>query len=278
MRDAREEEKLAKYAPVKATGYSEDHRFMAEAYQAHAREHEAAAKELRAFEAQECAGIDADLRGACPLLQVEAVEDVPDGVVLVLREGTDLERISRLMQCYLAFARAQGFEGAPDCPFYVRGIFVIPVEGRSALRLATKDVATAETLRKRVRQAFAPGDASGEGTGGADSAAGGRTGGSSGNEAPGGPVGSGAAMPCIHGGGAAMSGMHGGGAGGQMGGTPCMHGGGAGGQMGGESCMHGAGGSGGGGMKSSCPCSNGEATKAESGEADGRSCPPSPQP
>lgn len=114
-----------------------------------AREHEAAADELAAFEARECADVGPDDRAGCPLLgSVGAVTAIEGGVMVELEEDADREAVLERARCHVAFGRRRGRAGMPSCPLYVEGARV-ELEGDHLL--ITTDVSAAvDELRQRA--------------------------------------------------------------------------------------------------------------------------------
>jgi hypothetical protein len=120
---------------------------------AHAREHEAAAAELEAFEDAECGGFSIGVRAACPVLgPIASVEDLADGVRLHLAEGAPVLAVAAHMRCHFAYARARGFERVADCPLYVKGIEIRPTSDGRAIDLTSADDAAVRELRRRAHE------------------------------------------------------------------------------------------------------------------------------
>jgi len=91
----------------------------------HAREHEAAAAELEAFEASSCREVSQSVRAACPTLGSNArIEDLAHGVRIHFAPGADLRAIVAHMRCHLAFARTRGFTTVAGCPLYMKGVAI----------------------------------------------------------------------------------------------------------------------------------------------------------
>jgi hypothetical protein len=115
-----------------------------------AREHEAAADELVAFEAQECADVAPDHRASCPLLgSVRAAEPVEGGVAFELSDGVDAQAVLVLARCHAAFGRRRGREGMESCPLYIESVHVELVGRR--LVLTTDIPGAVSALRERAR-------------------------------------------------------------------------------------------------------------------------------
>jgi hypothetical protein len=123
----------------------------AEKHFAHALQHEAAAAALEAFEEGECRGLAPKTRAACPLVgPVAAVEDLANGARIRLAAGASVEETVARMRCHLAFARTRGFERAPDCPLYVRGVAIAATADGAAVEVTAADAAVAATVRRLV--------------------------------------------------------------------------------------------------------------------------------
>ena len=117
----------------------------------HAREHERAAAELERFEDAACGILPVHERAACPVMgPIAAVRDVADGVELQLLDGERLPEVIAHMRCHLAYARTRGFETAPDCPLYMRGLEIHPSPDGRSIDLTAKEPRVIEELRRRV--------------------------------------------------------------------------------------------------------------------------------
>jgi uncharacterized spore protein YtfJ len=125
-------------------------RWEAESRRAHALQHEAAARELERFEAEECKGIEPRARGACPVLgPVISLRDIPAGVRIELASSGDISGVVALMRCHLAYAESRGFEEvAAACPLYIRGIQI----RASADGMALEIIGGTERLVKEIRR------------------------------------------------------------------------------------------------------------------------------
>ncbi len=89
----------------------------------HARAHEAAAAQLQSFEADECRGVSANARAACPFMgPIAGIVDIDGGVRFVLSDHTQVGAVIAQMRCHFAWARARGFTRVGDCPIYLKGI------------------------------------------------------------------------------------------------------------------------------------------------------------
>lgn len=134
-------------APFNAT---EGHRVAAEKHRKHAADHSAAADALKRFKEDACEGIAPDSRASCPLLgPVVAVDEIPTGVRISLRQGTDVEALVEHIRCHLAFGNTRGREGMDRCPLYLPGIQVHRV-GTLVVELSTLDHASVRPLQQRV--------------------------------------------------------------------------------------------------------------------------------
>jgi hypothetical protein len=123
----------------------------AEAHARHAREHEAAARELERFEGTECEGVPVEERAACPLLRgAGGVVDVDGGVEIQFREGAPVDDVYRRVRCHHAFARARGFDETSTCALYLKGIRVERTDPR-VIRVTAPDRPTTEQLRRASR-------------------------------------------------------------------------------------------------------------------------------
>jgi uncharacterized membrane protein HdeD (DUF308 family) len=141
--------------PVDTFPYNPTERALAQAetHLRHAREHEEAAGKLEAYEEAECKSFQPKMRAACPLLgPVQKIEDLADGVRITLADGVPLAPVLAEMRCHLAFARARNFEGAPDCPLYLRGVEIAPSANDTAIEVRSKSPAVARTIREQSHQ------------------------------------------------------------------------------------------------------------------------------
>lgn len=141
--------------PVDAFPYNPTERALAqaEAHVRHAREHEAAAAKLEAYEEAECKSFSPKMRAACPLLgPVQKIEELADGIRITLADGVPLAPVLAEMRCHLAFARTRNFEGAPDCPLYLRGVDIAPSPDNRAIDVRSQSPAVARTIRDEGRQ------------------------------------------------------------------------------------------------------------------------------
>lgn len=129
---------------------TEGHRVAAERHRKHAADHAAAAEALARSEEDACKSIAPASRASCPLLgPVVAVEDIPTGVRISLRKGTDVEAFVEHVRCHLAFANTRGREGMDHCPLYLPGIQVRRV-GTLVVELSALDQANVLLLQQRV--------------------------------------------------------------------------------------------------------------------------------
>ncbi len=127
------------------------YRRLARFQQQRAREHLEAARILEEFEEAECGAFTPEIRVACPLLgQVDGLEDISNGVRVRLSEGTDPDAAITHMRCHLAFARSRGRVGMQECPLYLQGVRVEPVEGSRSIDLVSDNPDDLEALRRRT--------------------------------------------------------------------------------------------------------------------------------
>jgi hypothetical protein len=132
---------------------TQDHRDAAERHAKHAQQHLAAATELERFANQECKPFEPAIRAACPALgPVAAVEDIRGGVRLRLAPDMPLAAVLAHMRCHLAFAREHGWQPAPDCPLYLKGVDIRRSADGSAIELIAGDKKTTDELRRRARE------------------------------------------------------------------------------------------------------------------------------
>ncbi len=120
-------------------------------HEAHAHAHVAAATALEHFEARECAAIPPRERNACPvLIGASAVTDIDNGVRIDFRTEADTARLAARMRCHLAYARAIGFDRAPYCPLYMKGVDVVLSAGGHAIEVLGDRRGVVTEIRKRV--------------------------------------------------------------------------------------------------------------------------------
>jgi hypothetical protein len=118
----------------------------------HARQHEAAASRLEAFEQGECRQFPPATRAACPLLSpVQEVSDVEGGVRVHFKPGARVDALFAHMQCHLAYARARGFDDAAGCPLYVPGVAIRRTDDPLALEIVGSNARTASEIRNNSR-------------------------------------------------------------------------------------------------------------------------------
>lgn len=148
-------------------------------HRAHAEEHLAAARELEAFEVQECGMFPKETRAVCPLQGgVVAAEDldvrprpaslrpkgVPTrlawrrGVRIAFVPGTNVEAVAAHMRCHIAFARTRARQGMDACPLYLdsRSLDVRRGADAGTVELTTSDPALLGELRRRTRRHVGP--------------------------------------------------------------------------------------------------------------------------
>jgi hypothetical protein len=126
----------------------------AESRRAHAVQHEAAARDLERFEAQECTGIEPHARATCPVLGPSAARrDIPGGVRIEPPASTDPAALLALMRCQHAHAQARGFRAdAAACPLYLRGIEIRASADGKAVEIVARTEALAREIRQRIGQ------------------------------------------------------------------------------------------------------------------------------
>jgi hypothetical protein len=118
----------------------------------HAEQHLAAASELERYANQECKPFEPAIRAACPALgPIAAVEDIRGGVRLRLAPNMPIEAVLAHMRCHLAFAREHGWQPAPDCPLYLKGVDIRRSADGAAIELIARDGKTTDELRRRAR-------------------------------------------------------------------------------------------------------------------------------
>jgi hypothetical protein len=131
---------------------TDDHRTAAERIAKHAQQHLAAANELESFADQECKPFAPSVRAACPALgPIASVEDIRGGVRLLLAPDMPIDAVLTHMRCHLAFAREHGWQPAPDCPLYLRGVEIRRSADGRAIEMTARDAKTADELRRRAR-------------------------------------------------------------------------------------------------------------------------------
>jgi len=134
--------------PVHPAQYQLDR---SEEYAAHARAHEAAARELEQFEQLQCRSVPSAVRSACPILGPSSgVEVIDGGVRIVFAPGVPTAGVVAQMRCHLAFARARGYRD--DCPLYMPGVHIDASPDGAGVLITTVDPAGVADLRQRVRR------------------------------------------------------------------------------------------------------------------------------
>jgi hypothetical protein len=133
---------------------AEDRRYESRWHAEHARDHEAAARELERLEATECRGIDPSERAACPLLgPVTSIFELPRGVRVQLASTVAVPPTVALLRCHHAFVRARGFSPAlSSCPLSMRGLDIRASGDGRAIELTVPSRRQARELQKRLRQ------------------------------------------------------------------------------------------------------------------------------
>ena len=118
----------------------------------HAKAHREAAARLLTFEADECRGVAAASRAACPMLGgVSTVTDIAHGVRFEYKDGAEVRGTLARMRCHLAYARARGFGAAGGCPLYLRGVQIVASRDGRAIEVTDADEAAARELREGSR-------------------------------------------------------------------------------------------------------------------------------
>ena len=147
-------ENPADYAyPLDLYNPAEAHMMRARQLEAHAHQHEAAARKLEAFVENECKGLPPQTRAACPMLgPVSQIVDVPGGVRVDFTPHTRVDAVAAHMRCHFAYAQAHGFDTLVDCPLYVRGLKIHVTDDGKAIELTSQDAATADVIRARSRE------------------------------------------------------------------------------------------------------------------------------
>ena len=138
---------LAVYNPAEA------HMMRARQLEAHAHQHQDAAKKLEGFVQDECKGLPPETRASCPMLgPVAQLADVAGGVKVTFTPHTRVDAVATHMRCHFAYAQAHGFDTLIDCPLYVRGLQIRVTEDGQAIELTSSDPATATVIRARSRE------------------------------------------------------------------------------------------------------------------------------
>lgn len=118
----------------------------------HARQHEAAAAKLEAFEDAECREFSPRARATCPLFgPIRSVENTDDGVRLRLDAGAPLQALVAHIRCHLAYARVRGFEVA-SCPLMLRGVEARVTPDGAAILLESRDRKVVRELQRRATE------------------------------------------------------------------------------------------------------------------------------
>ncbi len=128
------------------------HNVQAQKHRRHAEAHMAAAEELRNAEEEACASVAPESRSWCPLLgPVAATEDTPNGVRILIKEGTNVEEMVARIRCHIAYANEVGRKGMERCPLYVEGVEVEQT-GPRTVELRTEGKGNVRELQKRVAE------------------------------------------------------------------------------------------------------------------------------
>ncbi|NOZ00616.1 MAG: hypothetical protein GXP54_01845 [Deltaproteobacteria bacterium] len=133
--------------------YNPTGKYLVEAKQhlEHAKQHEAAATQLKAFEEQECGLFPPQTRSKCPLIgTVESVEPIDGGVAIHLKEGVSLDAVEAHSRCHVAFGNKYGRKGMSGCPLYLKDITVSKSPDGKVLRITSSDADVVESIRKRA--------------------------------------------------------------------------------------------------------------------------------
>jgi hypothetical protein len=143
-------ERLATYNPTAV------HLELAERHQRYAHEHERAARALEAEEARACGALTLTEREACPFVTayVLRVQEVKEGVWLVMKDGAPSGALASRMKCHLAFAKTRGFKGGEQCPLYLKGAEVEWLRHRNVIAVTSHSKETAAMLRGEARSLF----------------------------------------------------------------------------------------------------------------------------
>jgi hypothetical protein len=134
-----------------------DHKDKADAIERHAQQHLAAADALDHFEDAACTPFATEVRAACPATgPIAAVEDIRGGVRLLVQPDQPISVVLKHMRCHLAYARAIGWQAAPDCPLYLKGVDIrLSPDGKS-IDMTARDGKTTRELRRRARVEVTP--------------------------------------------------------------------------------------------------------------------------
>lgn len=142
---SRDPDQLEPYSPAGV------YRRLAGDQQQRARQHLEAARILGEFEEAECGAFPPEIRVVCPLIgQVDAVENISNGVRVRLADGIDVAAAITHMRCHLAFARSHGHVGMDECPLYLRGVHVERVARSHSIDLVPANLDDLEALRLRT--------------------------------------------------------------------------------------------------------------------------------
>jgi hypothetical protein len=125
----------------------------ADKHRAHARQHEAAARKLEAFEEMQCKDFPPAARAACPLLgPALALENIPAGVRITFTPAVRVDAVVAHMRCHLAYAQAQGFPSDSPCPLYIRGVEVNREGTTSVVDLTSRDHAIVARIQHEAKE------------------------------------------------------------------------------------------------------------------------------
>ena len=122
------------------------------ANQAHVHAHQSIDTFLSTFNEGVCARFDAETRATCPLLSiVEATEEIPEGVRVVIRKSVDLRAALDHMRCHHSFGRSHDYPKMASCPLYVHGIEFVAVPALHAIEIRSSSAASVHGIQDRAR-------------------------------------------------------------------------------------------------------------------------------
>jgi hypothetical protein len=116
--------------------------------------HMQAAEKLEKIEAAECSGLTVAEKTSCPVLApyVAAVQERREGVTLAMKPNAPTRELTSLLQCHLAFARANNFNRVP-CPLFVKGVNITRRDP-DRIDVLAPDAKVAEQIRYEARRMF----------------------------------------------------------------------------------------------------------------------------
>lgn len=119
-------------------------------HRVHAQQHREAARLLEVFEDAACMMLDAAQRSVCPLLEhVQRVEEVPQGVRLVLTDAAKTAEFIQRMRCHHAFGKSHGYRGMNDCPLYIKRLNISEA-GVGVVEITSTDSMAVPEIRRRA--------------------------------------------------------------------------------------------------------------------------------